>query len=86
MANTNRRRPLPQATAIDPWVEQVAALLQRSGMTDGAIAAKISQARGYKMSLATVTNVRELVTQRPTNLTLDWLVYACGCKRVITAI
>ena len=80
----NRWKPAQQAAHIDPWVEQVAALLQRSGMTDAAVATKVGQARGYKMSPSTVMNVRELATGRPTNLTLDWLIFACGKRRILS--
>lgn len=72
-----------QAIAVDPWVEQVAALLQASRMTDAAIAAKIGSARGFAMSPSAVANVRELSTTRPTNLTLDWLIWAVGKSRVL---
>ncbi len=52
-------------------------------MTDAAIAAKIGSARGFAMSPSAVANVRELSTTRPTNLTLDWLIWAVGKSRVL---
>ena len=77
----NRWKPAQQAAHIDPWVEQVAALLQRSGMTDAAVATKVGQARGYKMSPSTVMNVRErnemLYRARLVGLSREAAVQAC---------
>lgn len=68
---------------ISPWVEKVAALVQRLNMTDEAIAKKIGQARGHRMAPKTVTNFRELKTHKPHDDTIDWLLWAAGYVREI---
>lgn len=73
-------RPLPQVD-VDEAVEELAALLQRSGMTDEAIAVEVSRVRGHKMSPGTVRRVRELATRRPQNFTLTWIGWAIGYRR-----
>jgi hypothetical protein len=77
----NRRRPAPQTAYIDPAVETLASLVQRSGLSDSAIAAKVGAARGHPMTPSTVANLRELTTRLPQNYTLSWIGWAVGYTR-----
>jgi hypothetical protein len=81
MAHGSTARAKPQAEDIDEELEQLASLVQRSRMTDKAIAAKISAARHSRMDPKTVTNVRELRTTRARNFTLKWIGWAIGYSR-----
>ena len=81
----NKRKAKPQTAYVDIYYEAVAAALQRSGMTDEQIADKISAARGSRMAVITVTNVRELIVSRPNSYTLMWLAWSVG-KRLPTNI
>ena len=76
----NRTQLKPQVE-VDEDVERLAALVQRSGLKDHAIAAKVSAARHAKTSPETVANVRELSTRRPQNYTLKWIGWAIGYSR-----
>ena len=83
MAYINKfNRPKPQARVIDPEMERLAAMMQRSGMTDVQIADKVTKARGSTLSPSTVCNVRDLATTRPQNYTLEWIGWALGQRRV----
>ena len=77
----NRVRPKQQTLHVDPEVEELSSLLQQSGMSDAAISEKIGKARGCKMSVQTIANVRELATVRPSSHTLIWLAWAIGYER-----
>ena len=74
----NFRRPEPQVTDVDPTVEQLASLLQRSGLTDQQVATLVSAARHTRMEPSTVRKLRELAVRRPQNYTLDWIAFAIG--------
>lgn len=74
-------KPKQQTLHIDPEVEELASLLQQSGMSDAEISEKIGKARGCKMSVQTIANVRELTTVRPSSHTLIWLAWAIGYER-----
>lgn len=82
MRKINIPKPAKPQADVDPEVEQLAALLQHSGMTDDQIAEKVGKARGSKMSPETVRGVRELITKRPQNFTLSWVGWAIGKRRV----
>lgn len=81
----SNRRPKPQMD-VDPEVEQLASLVQRSGMTDTAIALRVTRQRLHTMSPDTVRNVRELAVRRPQNYTLAWIAWAIGYRREWTKI
>jgi hypothetical protein len=74
-------KPKPQVD-VDPEVEQLAALIQRSGLSDSAIALKVGRKRILGMAPETVRNVRELAVRRPQNYTLQWIGWALGFRRV----
>ena len=77
----SRLKPKPQSLGLDPDHEQLAALLQRSGLSDAEIAKRVGAARGHAMTVSTVTNLRELATRRPQNFTLTWVGWAIGYSR-----
>jgi hypothetical protein len=76
----NRFKAAPQAD-VDPAVEELASLIQRSKLSDAQIAAKVGEHRHSRMSVSTVTKIRELETKRPSNFTLTWIGWVLGFRR-----
>lgn len=77
---TKLNRAQPQMD-VDPEVEELAALVQQSGLSDEAIADRVTKARHISMSPRTVRRLRELATQRPQNYTIKWVGWGIGYVR-----
>lgn len=86
LPSKNRRKTKPQAAIIDPMVEELAAMLQNSTITDEQMANKIAKARGHGMSASTIRNIRELSVTRPQNYTVEWIGFALGKRLMWTDI
>lgn len=65
----------------DPFTVEVAYLIGQSRLGNAQIAAKVGEARHHGMSPSTVENIRTGATKRPTNYTLEWILFALGYAR-----